>query len=149
MTSTGILYPSVQFGTVEDDNYNVVLFHKASQIRYLTLPERKDCRIRFGHYYSEDDWEPDICVIQTAELGNNASCSDRDEIPSHLQDTREPALEVDLPSVCVHSIQAACFKYSTEPVSRDKFIHECAAATPSTSAVVPRNSATGQDDIPY
>jgi hypothetical protein len=70
----GILYPSVQLSGITGDNsYNVVLFHKASRAHYLSLPERKDCRIRFGDQYSEDDWEPDICVIQTAEVGDELS----------------------------------------------------------------------------
>lgn len=124
----GILYPSVQLsGTDETDSYNVVLFHKASLVRYLKLPARKDCRIRFGHQYSEDEWEPDICVVQTAEVGDDGSRPKVDEIPHHLLDIRDPALEVDLPSVCVHTIKAARFEYSTEPVSRDKFIYQPAA----------------------
>ena len=119
----GILYPSVQLsGTDETDNYNVVLFHKSSRVEYLTLPARKDCRFRFGYQYSEDDWEPDICVIQIAEAGEDASRPDVDESPPNLQDVRKSALELVLPSVCVHGIKAARFEYSTETVSRDRLI---------------------------
>lgn len=120
----GILYPSVQLsGTDETDNYNVVLFHKASLVRYLKLPERKDCQIRFGRYLSEDDYEPDIRVVQTAEIASDSSPSEVDESHSHLMGFRAPALEIDLPSVCVHGIKAARFEYSTDTVSRDKFIY--------------------------
>ncbi|MFH3182433.1 RES family NAD+ phosphorylase [Klebsiella aerogenes] len=140
----GILYPSVQLsGTKETDSYNVVLFHKASRVHYQALPERKDCWIRFGYQYSEDEWEPDICVTQTAEVQSNASCTDIAEFTPALRDMRKPALEVDMPSVCVHDIMAARFEYSTQTVSRDRLIHKPVAVSPTVS------TSESQDDIPY
>lgn len=119
----GILYPSVQqSGLQPSENYNVALFHKASRVRYLALPALKDCQIRYVQQYDDDDWEPDFCVTQTAESGERTPPPIRYDVASHLQDTREAALEIDLPSVCVHGIRAARFEYSTDTVKRDRYI---------------------------
>ncbi len=146
----GILYPSVQLsGTAPlstislEEGYNVVLFHKASRVRLLTLPERKDCRIRFGRYVSEDDeWEPDICVTEIMEDGA-APCLPDTDSASHRKDYREPSLEIDLSSVSVHDIRAARFEYSTDSVRRDKYSY----TPPSKSHWW--NTGPGEDDAPY
>ncbi len=146
----GILYPSVQLsGTAPlstislDEGYNVVLFHKASRVRLLTLPERKDCRIRFGRHVSEDDeWEPDICVTEIMEDGA-APCLPDTDSASHLKDYREPSLEIDLSSVSVHDIRAARFEYSTDTVRRDKYSY----TPPSKSHWW--NTGPGEDEAPY
>lgn len=118
----GMLYPSVQQGSQESEDYNVVLFHKASRVRYLDLPPQKDCRVHYVTQYAEDDWEMDIRVTQTAE-------SDKQDKPAASyaerfwqEDRREPALQIDLSSVCVHRINAVQYNYSTDTVKRNKHI---------------------------
>lgn len=126
----GILYPSVQLsGTAQlsatppEESYNVVLFHKASRVSWHALPKREECMVRFVQQYSEDDWEPDICVTEIVKGGNGTFMPDADKISGspHLKDNREPALEIDLPSVSVHAIRAARFEYSTHTVRRDRY----------------------------
>jgi hypothetical protein len=131
----GILYPSVQLsGTAQlsstppEESYNVVLFHKASRVRWHTLPAREDCMIRFGHQFSEDDWEPDICVTEIVKDGNGTFLPDTDSAP-HLKDNRELSLEIDLSSVSVHGIRAARFEYSTDIVRRDKYSYTSSCKT--------------------
>ncbi|MGV8925734.1 MAG: RES family NAD+ phosphorylase [Ewingella sp.] len=146
----GILYPSVQLsGTKSDESFNVVLFHKASRVRYQALPVRESCKISYGHQYEEDDWETDICVTEIAELVDANSQPEEDEVATHLKDTREPAIEVDLLSVSVHGIRAASFEYSTDTVRRDRHIYKSAAASPSVSEAPPWNLDSDQNDVPY
>ena len=51
-------------GADQEERYNVVLFHKASRVAFMTLPAKDDCMIRYGHQYAEDEWETDICVTE-------------------------------------------------------------------------------------
>ncbi|MFD3241840.1 RES family NAD+ phosphorylase [Yersinia enterocolitica] len=146
----GILYPSVQLsGFKSDESYNVVLFHKASCVRYLMLPARQGSRINYGHQYDEDDWETDICVTEIAELVDANSQPEEDEIIPNLKDNREPAIEIDLLSVSVHGIRAARFEYSTDTVRRDRHVYKPAAARPAVSEAPPWNLDSDHDDIPY
>lgn len=150
MALDGILYPSVQLsGLKSDESYNVVLFHKASCVRYQTLPAQEGCRISYGHQYDEDDWETDICVTEITELVDANSQQEKEEMPPHLKDNREPAIEIDLLSVSVHGIRAARFEYSTDTVRRDKHVYKPEVARPSVSEVPPWNLDSNQDDIPY
>ncbi|BEM07435.1 hypothetical protein SM14VA4_50070 (plasmid) [Serratia marcescens] len=144
----GILYPSVQLsGTAplstisSEEDYNVVLFHKASRVRLLTLPAQKDCMIRYGRQVSEDEWEPDICVTEM-EDGAAPCLPDTDSV-SPPNDYREPSLEIVLSSVNVHEIRAARFEYSTDTVRRGKYSY-----TPSSKSHLWKTSP-GEDDTPY
>ncbi|VVT48756.1 hypothetical protein UYSO10_2488 [Kosakonia radicincitans] len=146
----GILYPSVQLsGSGDDNNYNVVLFHKSSRTHYLKLPDRKDCRIQFERQCGEDEWEPDICVTQTAESGDDTPRPEIPQVPPHLRDVRVPALEIDLLSVCIHGIQAVRFEYSTDPVTRDKCIYSFPAVSPFVVEDAPWSTGAGQEDNPF
>lgn len=143
----GILYPSVQLSgtaqlsiTTQEESYNVVLFHKASCVRWHTLPAPEDCMVRFGYQSSEDDWEPDVCVTEIVQEGNGTSLPDTDTAP--LKDNRMPSLEIDLSSVSVHGIRAARFEYSTDNVRRDRYSY-----TPTSARH--RGTSSGQDDVPY
>ena len=151
----GILYPSVQLsGTAQlstispEESYNVVLFHKASRVRWHTLPAREDCRISYVRQFSDDDWEPDICVTEIVKDGNGTFLPDMDKDP-YLKDNREPSLEIDLSSVSVHSIRVARFEYSTETVRRDRYSYTPTAARNSDSESPLWETSSGQDDAPY
>ncbi|WP_415016208.1 RES family NAD+ phosphorylase [Enterobacter sp.] len=123
----GILYPSVQLdGSLTGGNYNVVLFRKASRVNLMALPALKDCVIDFVRQCDEDEWEPDICVTEMVDTADISSHQDMDwdDLHPENRDSREPSLEIDLSSVCVHQIRAARFEFSTDIVSRNKhFFH--------------------------
>ncbi len=115
----GMLYPSVQqSGKSSPENYNVVLFHKASRVDYQLLPDKKNCLIRYGHLSGEDEWEPDICVTQYEDTREQLTPLNPYEKDLPQQDNREPALQIDMTFVSVHDIRAARFEYSSEPVRR-------------------------------
>ncbi|UEM39914.1 MULTISPECIES: RES family NAD+ phosphorylase [Pectobacterium] len=146
----GILYPSVQLaGPVADGSYNVVLFHKASRVRWQRLPTQKDCGINFVCQYNEDEWEPDLCVTEFVQEGKVPSQPEvevnEDELLPHFQDHREPALEVDLPSVSVHHIRAARFEYSSDSVRRER-CHVKSLPVPDQS---PWDIGVDPDDTPF
>ncbi|WP_240335786.1 MULTISPECIES: RES family NAD+ phosphorylase [Raoultella] len=145
----GMLYPSVQqSGEVSLEHFNVVLFHKASCVHYLNFPDKKDCHISYGHAYSEEDWEDDICVTHIQEYGEQLDLSQPYEHNPLTQDIRPPALKIDLSSVCVHDIQKVCFKFSSLPVRRDTDVIQ-----PSFRNEEPDNvlwdDTPFQDDVPY
>ncbi|AZS59312.1 MULTISPECIES: RES family NAD+ phosphorylase [Pectobacterium] len=148
----GILYPSVQLpGAGPEERYNVVLFHKASRVRLMTLPAKEDCMIRYGHQYDEDEWEPDICVTEIiSSQDTGAPDADGREITdlSLQDDHREPALEIDLHSVSVHGIRAARFEYSTDSVRRSTHSYT-PRSEPAGSVVPPWDLASGQDNFPF
>lgn len=118
----GMLYPSVQqSGKFSSDNYNVVLFHKASRVNYLTLPEAENCRVSYG-YFTDEGWEMDISVTQFAESSPHSVSSSASEAGTRSEDSRVPALEIDMHSVTVHDIRRVCFKYGCEAVTRRESI---------------------------
>jgi len=146
----GILYPSVQNPELPaSEHYNVVLFHKASRIKYQALPALADCRISFGYHFSEDDWEDDICVTQIAEPGEPTLPKNWYEVAPHLLDERVPAMEVDLATVCVHHIRGVMLDYSSGVVSRRKHIAEKTDGSPSVLTSTPWENDDWPDDIPY
>ncbi len=149
----GILYPSVQLpGADQDERYNVVLFHKASRVAFMTLPAKDDCMIRYGHHYAEDEWETDICVTEVISshetLPPQASKNDFSGL-SLPDDHREPALEVDLDSVSVHGIRAARFEYSTDAVRRSTYHSTPRISGPAGSVAPPWETVSGLDDYPF
>ncbi|MEI7196419.1 RES domain-containing protein [Pectobacterium versatile] len=144
----GILYPSVQLdGSLTGENYNVVLFRKASRVNLMALPALKDCLINFVRQYDEDDWETDICVTEMVDTADIPSPQDMvwDVLPPETRDRREPSLEIDLPSVGVHRIKAARFEYSTDMVSRNKHVFH----SPPPSDYSPWDFGALPDDVPF
>lgn len=116
----GILYPSVQQSTSDiHPDFNVVLFHKASCVKYLELPTKEDCDVNYWQQYDENDDELNICVVQKNELKKVVPLYDSDK---KTKDKREPSLEIDLKTVELHTIKSANFNYTSNPVKRRKFI---------------------------
>lgn len=120
----GIRYPSVQeSGEKSSEKFNVVLFHKASRVRYLQLPKQDLCQISYGRQYAEDDWDPDVCVTQIKSSADPEPRADSNKgLAVGLIDNREHSLEIDLPSVSMHYVNAVHFKFTTDSVRRDKHI---------------------------
>lgn len=146
----GILYPSVQNPELPaSEHYNVVLFHKASRVKYQALPTLADCRISFGYHFSEDDSEDDICVTQIAEPREPTLQKNWYEVTPRLLDERVPAMEVDLATVCVHHIRGVMLDYSSGVVSRRKHIAEKTDGSPSVLTSTTWENDDWPDDIPY
>ena len=116
----GILYPSVQQKVLDTlPDFNVVLFHKASRVKYLELPAKENCDVIYWQSYSEDDYEPDITVIQKKESEKPNNFYDG---VTTSKDVREPTLEIELSTVTVHKIQSAYFNYTSDLVKREKHL---------------------------
>ncbi len=144
----GILYPSVQLdGSLVGENYNVVLFKKASRVNLMALPALKDCLINFVRQCDEDEWEMDICVTEMVDMADISPPHDMDwdDLSPETNDSREPSLEIDLSSVCVHHIEAARFEYSTDIVSRNKHVFH----SPPSADSSPRDFGAPPDDFPF
>lgn len=146
----GILYPSVQNPELPaSEHYNVVLFHKASEVNYQPLPALADCEISFGYQYSEDDWEEDICVTQIAEPSEPAPQEKRYGMAPRPLNVRVPALEIDLATVCVHHIRGVTLNYSSDTVSRRKHIIKEADGSPGVLASPHQESNDWPDNEPF
>lgn len=147
----GILYPSVQLpGADQEERYNVVLFHKASRVAFMTLPAKDDCMIRYGHQYAEDEWETDICVTEVISAQEDPPPARHDLSDLSLpDDPREPALEIDLDSVSVHGIRAARFEYSTDAVRRSTYHYTPRTSEPAGTITQLWDTASGHDDFPF
>ncbi|WP_234014015.1 RES domain-containing protein [Cronobacter dublinensis] len=146
----GILYPSVQNPALPaSENFNVVLFYKASRVRYQALPALADCTVSFGHQYDEDDWKEDICVTQISERGEQAEKKARYDELRRLYDCREPALEIDLTTVLFHQVRGVMIDFSDSMVSRRKEIVDEADGSANTLAFPPGESEDWPDDVPY
>ena len=126
----GILYPSAQ-GT---GGANVMLFHKASRVAMLNLPQGSDIRVWTGHS-TEDGWETDYSVWE--EVPPSKPNGDEDEMgpfgfprfadvlsppfPSiDGSDTREPTRALKIEAVNVHHVTAARYDTTSYPVGRHR-----------------------------
>lgn len=118
----GILYPSVQqSGEYSPEHYNVVLFHKASRVNYMTLPAAEDCMIRYGNFIGENEWEMDITVTELTDATPPPVAEQTSDVHSRPADGRIPSLTIELSSVTVHDIRRINFKYDSETVTRRQF----------------------------
>ncbi|PWF48014.1 hypothetical protein BHT19_0026760 [[Kluyvera] intestini] len=89
-------------------------------------------------------------MTQTAESGDDDTPHpEMSEALPYFRDARVPALEIDLLSVCVHEIKAARFKYSTDQVTRDKYIYTFSDVNPVGAVDVPWITGVGRDDDPF
>lgn len=115
----GIVFPSVQ---AAGDVLNVVLFHKAARIEAIELPEGTEIEARTGQLY-EEGWEAEYVVIERVppvEEPEPTSTEDRGwadfsalarlPVVGADSDYREPALRINLESVCVHQVRRVEFE---------------------------------------
>ncbi|WP_164939702.1 RES family NAD+ phosphorylase [Bradyrhizobium zhanjiangense] len=126
----GIIYPSVQ---VAGDVLNVVLFHKASRVEEIDIPEGTDVRARTGRNGPEG-WEDDYSVIEEVPprkegADKNARADGWPDLPSiHLtlwekaiSNPREPSLRIKLDSIKVHRVRRVEFATDKFPVTRHRW----------------------------
>lgn len=131
MSIDGILFPSVQ---VAGSAGNVVLFHKASSVERIKLPEGTKVTAHSG-YSTEDGCEFDFSVWEEAPKHLSAKKKKRADSFGHLADfpklsilsnqskPKHPeSLRIDLSSVKVHEIKAVSFKTDVYPVTRHRYI---------------------------
>jgi RES domain len=112
----GLIYRSVQHGKGKN---NVVLFHKSARVKPLDIPPGTEISAHTMSH-DEDGPHPDFWVFETVPPAKGKDDPDI-EFPFHSftdeeqrirGDNREPALNIDIESVSVHSIQRAA--YGTE-----------------------------------
>lgn len=124
----GILYPSVQGSEAK---LNVVLFHKASRVEGLAIPEGTEISAQLtsstdeGDYPSYNVWEKVPSVDRSSS--NNAD-SDLLSISAGLDafkpeeyDAREVTLRLDLSSLEVHHVTGLLIETDSHKVSRYRF----------------------------
>jgi len=121
----GIIFPSVQVG---HKSLNVVLFHHASRVAEVPLPEGTDVSIGMFQYGEKDNspdyvvWEdvtPPAAAIKPAEP--DPLDFDIPSVINEAVDERIPTLSIDLGSVTVHHITTVSFVADAFPVKRHRF----------------------------
>ncbi len=127
----GVIFPSAQ---VADTSLNVVLFHKASKVEKLDLPEGTELNAQLWQMY-EDGLEPEYSV--TEEVPPEEENIDEDnedkwplnfanmdiglEWPSSDSDFRDPALKIDMDNIWVHIISSVQFSSNDFKVNRHRW----------------------------
>ncbi|HTT76974.1 MAG TPA: RES family NAD+ phosphorylase [Candidatus Binataceae bacterium] len=121
----GIIFPSVQA-----EGLNVVLFHKASRVDVLEVPEGTTITAELGRW-CDDGWERDYSVIEQVPEGS-APCADDTNGGSHtlakpvamprdlsdIYDWRQLALKIDINSVKIHIVRKVEFHTDEHSVKR-------------------------------
>lgn len=124
----GILYPSVQDGA---SAANVMLFHKASRVELLDVPDSTEIKAWTGHH-AEDGWETDYDVweeVPPQESQHDENEDDEDflsftnrlTLPARMiddYDIRDATLRLHIESLKVHHVHAARYTTTEYPVSR-------------------------------
>jgi len=124
----GILYPSVQGSEAK---LNVVLFHKASRVEALAIPEGTEISAQLTSSSEEGDY-PNYSVWEKVPSVGSASSthmnSDLFSIPVGLQaftpeeyDAREVTLRLDVSSLEVHHVTGLIIETNSHKVSRHRF----------------------------
>ena len=118
----GIIFPSVQVGHTSS---NVVLFHYASRVAEINLPEGTDISIGMEQH-DDGGFAPDYHVWEVV-WPTTAATKPADPDPFDFENTpmvpkrfdlRKACLEIDLKSVTVHHIKAVEFSADEYPVDR-------------------------------
>jgi hypothetical protein len=121
----GIIFPSVQVGHAAS---NVVLFHHASRVEEIQLPEGTDISIGMEQH-DDEGITPDYHVWEVV-YPSPAATKQKEPDPLDLDitpvihesfDARPVSLRIDLDSVSVHHIKAVSFSTDAYPVNR----HRC------------------------
>lgn len=123
----GILYKSVQVG---GSGQNVALFHQASKVEELDLPEGTE--IRSNSWYGTDEG-PEVDYSVYEEVPPEDEEEDKDEglgIPwgaeplhiDHDADARQPKLRVDPESLQVHHVEGVSIQTESHNVRRSRTV---------------------------
>jgi len=120
----GILYPSVQ-GT--EGAANVVLFHKASRVQNLDIPEGTEIEA-YSYTYTEEGRETNYSVCEQVPPDGEAQPAVIDPllmVPIHGggppdSDDRQVTLEIDFTALEVHHVRGISFVTENQNVSRQR-----------------------------
>ncbi len=121
----GIVFPSVQ---AAGEGLNIVLFHKASRVEAIDVPECIGIEVTTG-FMNEDGWEVDYLVNERVppEKQVNEKVAENQwpfmtlansALNSHDGDFRDVTLRIDLKSMKVHIVQKVMFSFSSHDVRR-------------------------------
>ena len=123
----GIVFPSAQAGA---DGLNVVLFHKASRVEELEIPEGVEIDVNTGRVY-DDGWEREYTVIEWMRPSSacDDSASERSSRDQHGSSKYEsehssydirhaPTLRLDRDSIRVHLINRVSYNTTEHAVAR-------------------------------
>jgi hypothetical protein len=127
----GILYPSIQAG---EQNLNVVLFHKASRVESLDIPNDTEISVSLSGQDEDipaiDYWvsehvppakEADSANDNIADINDPLFLMPRSRSLPEPYDPREAALHLDISSLEVHYVTAAEFITESSVVQRHRF----------------------------
>jgi hypothetical protein len=137
----GIIYPSVQAGKVE---LNVVLFHNASRVEVMHVPEgtKIDAELYDFDYDDNSAWLAPTVVeevpsetpppVNTVRLEPEGSATPQNPSFDSTRgyDPRVPALKIDATKVWVHAIRAVKFESDSHLVSRSQYKRRKAGEEP-------------------
>ncbi len=120
----GIIFPSAQ---VPGTSLNIVLFHKASLVEDLNIPQGTEITASLGEY-DADGWQTWYSVVEKLpkKIDENIKPDREDDFKllfgedwMPLETTsREPSLKIDIESIFIHQIKSVVFTYEKFPVSR-------------------------------
>lgn len=122
----GIIFPSVQVGHSDS---NVVLFHHASRVEEIQLPEGTEISIGMEQH-DDEGVTPDYHVWETVfPLPSTTTDKKSDPldfvtapVDHETFDGRPPSLKIDVQSIIVHHIKAVQFSSNEYPVDRHRFV---------------------------
>ena len=121
----GIIYPSVQGAK---GSANVVLFHKASRVRSLDIPDGTEIEV-YSHHYTEEGAETDYSVYETvpsdSEIKNSKIIDPLLGIPIYggipqEGDDREITLAIDVEALEVRHVRQVEYRTEDHEVSRQR-----------------------------
>ncbi|MEX0960255.1 MAG: RES family NAD+ phosphorylase [Burkholderiales bacterium] len=125
----GIVFPSIQMA---GDGLNVVLFHKASRVEAMEIPEGTEIEASTG-YTDEEGWEVDYSAteqvpLKTTPKGKNKEHQQPDLAEfaggawsTHDADPRKTTLRIDLNMVKVHVVRKVQFQCDEHDVRRHRW----------------------------
>ncbi|MBX3630757.1 MAG: RES family NAD+ phosphorylase [Nitrosomonas sp.] len=123
----GIIFPSAQ---VAATSLNVVLFHKASKVEKLNLPEGTELHAKLWQMY-KDGPEPEYSVTEEVPPKKDENIKEEgEEWPLDLEwplsdsEFDEPTLKIDTDNIWVHIINSVKFSSSDFQVKRHRWEKE-------------------------
>ncbi|WP_199746985.1 RES family NAD+ phosphorylase [Corallococcus sp. AB049A] len=119
----GIVFPSAQ---ASNGAVNVALFHKASRVEHIKLPEGMTLTSSLGQF-EEDGWMTDYEVIERVPSAKESKIKPQEPSPqtpfalahsSSEEDVRENTLRIELNDVKVHQIERVKIEAQEYEVTR-------------------------------
>lgn len=118
----GIVYPSAQ---TLSGAFNVVLFHKSSKVKKLSVPDGTKFFAFIGNQHELEEWSTDFFVVEEREESSQPNELDESVIPGKQHDfdwpdKRRPALKILTETLSVHNVLAIQYETRHSSVSRHK-----------------------------